>query len=193
MLWRDARTLGIAAALMVTFVFSGLWHGVYLHFVVWGTLHGVFLAGSVMLKPWKNRFYELVRLKKHPVRRFIQVFVTFNLVTFAWIFFRANSLADAWYVVSHLFSTASTHVSPFAAEQTGIASVLSPVLMEKGLRSFAFMLVSIGLMVLGNVVRKRIRIQAQPLWIRWSAYYALVLALIYLAVYNDVGFVYFQF
>src|ERR1700733_4257563 len=99
MQWRDARTLGVAAALMVTFLFSGLWHGVSLNFVVWGALHGVFIASSVFIKPWQNRTYELARLKNHSVRRFIQVFVTFNLVSFAWIFFRANSLADAWYVV----------------------------------------------------------------------------------------------
>lgn len=193
MQWRDARTLGVAAALIVTFLFSGLWHGASLNFVIWGALHGVALATSVFIKPWQNRMYEHAGLKNHPIRRFIQVFVTFHLVTFAWIFFRANSLADAWYVVTHLFSTTSTHVSPFSAAPSGVAALLSPVLMDKGLRTFALMTVSVLLMFVGSYCRKHIRVQAQPLCVRWSLYYGLAVALVYLSVYDNVGFVYFQF
>ena len=191
--WRDARSLGLAAALMVTFLFSGLWHGVSLTFVVWGALHGVFLASSVLMKALKNEKSRRSELTNRHLPQFIQVFVTFHLVTFAWIVFRANSLSDAWYVVTHLLSTMSTHVSPFAAQPSGVAALLSPVLMDTGLLSFVLLVVSVSLMSAGNYLRKRIRVQAQPVWIRWPLYYTLVLALIYLSAYNDVGFVYFQF
>jgi len=193
MQWRDARALGVASALMVTFLFSGLWHGVSLNFVVWGALHGVFIASSVFIKPWQNRAYEIAQLKNRRVRRFIQVFLTFNLVSFAWIFFRANSLSDAWYVVTHLFSMTSTHVSPLAGQASGVAALLSPILMDMGMRPFALMAFAVILMFSGLYLKKRIRIQTQPLWLRWSLYYALVLALVYLSVYDNVGFVYFQF
>jgi alginate O-acetyltransferase complex protein AlgI len=193
MQWRDAQTLGVAAALMVTFLFSGLWHGASMNFVIWGALHGVFIATSVFTKPWQDRVYEHARLKDHPLRRLIQVFVTFHLVTFAWIFFRASSLADAWYVVTHLLSTTSSHVSPLASQSSGLANLLSPVLMDKGMHGFALMTLSVLLMFAGSYYGKRIRVQAQPLLVRWGVYYALVLALVYLSVYDDVGFVYFQF
>lgn len=192
--WRDARTLGVAAALMVTFVFSGLWHGISATFLVWGALHGLFLTTSVLVKATKKATSRPPTLVgHHRLRRFVQVFVTFNLVTFAWIPFRARSLADAWYVATHLLSTTSTHVSPFSAQSSGVAALLNPVLMDQGLLSFALLVISVALMSAGNYLRKRIRVQAQPVWIRWSLYYTLVLALIYLSVYNDVGFVYFQF
>ena len=193
MQWRDARTVGVAAALMVTFLFSGLWHGASLTFVVWGALHGVFIATSAFIKPWQNRMYEHAGLKNHPLGRLIQVFVTFHLVTFAWIFFRASSLADAWYVVTHLFSTTSSHVSPLASQSSGLTNLLGPVLMDKGVHTFVLMALSVLLMFAGSYYRKRIRVQAQPLLVRWSLYYALVLMLVYLSVYDNVGFVYFQF
>jgi alginate O-acetyltransferase complex protein AlgI len=193
MQWRDARTLGVAAALMVTFLFSGLWHGVSATFVVWGALHGVFLTTSVLIKASKKATSRHSKFTNHPFRRFIQVCVTFHLVTFAWIVFRANSLSDAWYVVTHLLSATSTHISPFSAQPSGFAALLNPVLMDQGLLSFVLLVVSVVLMSGGNYLRKRIRVQAQPVWIRWSLYYTLVLAMIYLAVYDDVGFVYFQF
>ena len=191
--WRDAGTLGLAAALMVTFLFSGLWHGVAVTFLVWGALHGVFLATSVLMTDRKNGMPRHSKVTNHPFRRYIQVFVTFHLVTFAWIVFRANSLSDAWYVVTHLFSTLGTNISPFAATPSGVAALLNPVLMDHGLLSFVLLVVSVLLMGGGNYLRKRIRVQAQPVWIRWSLYYTLALALIYLSVYNDAGFVYFQF
>src|SRR5262245_41826840 len=91
MKWRNAGTVGVAAALMVTFLFSGLWHGVSATFFVWGALHGVFLTTSVLMKAMKKVGPLHAKVASHPVRRFIQVFVTFHLVTFAWIVFRANS------------------------------------------------------------------------------------------------------
>jgi hypothetical protein len=96
-------------------------------------------------------------------------------------------------VVTHLLSATSTHVSEFSTQPSGISALLNPVLMDQGLLSFALLVVSVVLMCGGNYLRKRVRVQAQPVWIRWSLYYTLVLALIYLSVYSDVGFVYFQF
>jgi len=55
------------------------------------------------------------------------------------------------------------------------------------------MVFAVLLMFLGLYLKKRIRMQSQPLWLRWSLYYSLVLALLYLSVYDNVGFVYFQF
>jgi hypothetical protein len=46
---------------------------------------------------------------------------------------------------------------------------------------------------LGSTFSKTVRLQEQPIWFRWSMYYALILALVYLNAHDDVGFVYFQF
>ena len=191
--WRNARNLGIAAALMVTFVFSGMWHGVNFHFVVWGTLHGAYMAIAVLFRPWRNVVYDAIGLKNKSVRRAIQVVITFNLIAFAWIFFRANSLSDGWYIATHLLS-ADHHLSYASGHMGGLLGrILDPLLLDKSRRDFALMALSVCLMAAANLMKPRLRLMQQPLWMRWSLYYGLVLALIFLSAYNNVGFIYFQF
>lgn len=194
--WRNARAFGTAAALLVTFLFSGLWHGASWNFVVWGLLHGFFLAVSLIVKPWQNQAWEWIGLHNHPVRRAVQMVITFNMVAFAWIFFRANSLGDAWHVTTHLFSGVADYLIAVVTHfdrLTQLKYLRDPILMEKGLYSFVLVAVATAFMFLGETLRNRVTLQAQPAYVRWSTYYLLILATSYLAAYDDVGFIYFQF
>ncbi len=188
--WRSAGKFGVVGALLVTFLFSGLWHDVAITFVVWGLLHGVYLASSVLLKPWRESVFRKVGLANHPGRRVLQGIVTFNLVSFAWIFFRARSIQDGWYIVTHLFAGTSTRISYATAARGG---VMGAILNGGAARDFVMLGAAIALWLLGNTFRKIVRLHEQPIWIRWSMYYALILAVVYLNAYDDVGFVYFQF
>lgn len=82
--------------IIITFLISGLWHGTGITFVIWGLLHGFYQVVT--------RFFgQLFHIKKDsmppaPVR-FIQCVITFACVCFAWLFFRANSISDAIYVI----------------------------------------------------------------------------------------------
>jgi hypothetical protein len=60
-------------------------------------------------------------------------------------------------------------------------------------RDFAMLGAAMAVWFLGSAFSKTVRLQEQPIWFRWSAYYALILALVYLNAHDDVGFVYFQF
>jgi len=83
--------------LMLTMLLGGLWHGASFNFVIWGLLHGLFLAfhrwvlggdvpdAAVRWREWPN------------------VLVTFVVVNIAWIFFRAETLADSFGVIRGLF------------------------------------------------------------------------------------------
>ncbi|NCO53921.1 MAG: MBOAT family protein [Bacteroidetes bacterium CG02_land_8_20_14_3_00_31_25] len=75
--------------LMLTMVLGGLWHGANIRFIIWGTIHGVALA---LHKIWLSVFSS--HKKQSAILRMLGVFVTFNLVCFAWLFFRAHSLND---------------------------------------------------------------------------------------------------
>jgi len=85
--------------LLLTMLLGGLWHGAAWRFVIWGGLHGVWLV-------WE-RYREERRPEASPatgarlVRRRL---ATFHLVTFAWIFFRAPSLATAWEMIRRFFT-----------------------------------------------------------------------------------------
>ncbi len=83
--------------ILVVFLLSGLWHGANWTFVIWGVIHGIYFLFSDIFK-------SIILFPKFIIgRRLLEVILTFNMVAFAWIFFRANSLADAFYITSHLF------------------------------------------------------------------------------------------
>lgn len=87
--------------LMAVMVLGGLWHGAAWTFVVWGFLHGAFLAIHRMSGNYLPRGYQ----GRFSLRRdWLPTLVTFNLVCFAWIFFRAPNLSSAWTYVIGLFS-----------------------------------------------------------------------------------------
>lgn len=77
--------------LAITMILGGLWHGAALRFVLWGALHGTALA---IHKMWlsivpsaKSSGSEM-----SPLHRLLGIFVTFNLVCFGWLLFRADSM-----------------------------------------------------------------------------------------------------
>lgn len=77
--------------LMTTMVVGGLWHGASWMYVIWGALHGVFLVGHKQLKGIMKG--KSVEEKKTPGWRVaFNVFITFNLIAFSFVFFRARSL-----------------------------------------------------------------------------------------------------
>ena len=102
--WRNWGQAGTALALIVTFFVSGLWHGTTWGFIIWGLLHGVYLASSTYYRPYQKRLHKRLGIEKSKCLKWWQIFVTFNLVSFAWVFFRAKSLNDIKYLIGKLFS-----------------------------------------------------------------------------------------
>ena len=85
--------------LFITFLISGLWHGANWTFVVWGSLHGVYLIVENVIR--KNVFTSR---NESLISRLMSMVGCFILVSFAWIFFRASSIDDAFYVVKSIFT-----------------------------------------------------------------------------------------
>ncbi len=77
--------------LLVTMVLGGLWHGAAIRFVLWGTLHGVALA---LHKLWLSVVpgAKVSGYQMHPISRLAGILVTFHLVCFGWLLFRADSM-----------------------------------------------------------------------------------------------------
>ena len=88
--WRTYRNL------LLTLVISGLWHGAAWTFVVWGALHAV--ATLATRQAERSRWY------RHRVPTFLKQTLVFGFVCFAWIFFRAANLSDAWLIITRIFS-----------------------------------------------------------------------------------------
>lgn len=85
--------------LFLTFFISGIWHGANFTFIIWGALHGLF---SILEKALGLERRNLK--KKVSFKVIFNIIVTFLMVDFAWIFFRADSLADAWIVISKIYT-----------------------------------------------------------------------------------------
>jgi len=84
--------------LLATMLIGGLWHGASLRFIIWGGLHGI---GLVFNKIWNWLFGA--RLGNGRILRFFAVFITFQFVSFCWIFFRTPDMQSAGIMIKQIF------------------------------------------------------------------------------------------
>lgn len=96
---RNWKTLGGTIALIVTFLLSGLWHGASWGFIIWGLLHGIYLSIDAWYRPYRKKLYQRLKLERSRLAKIWQFVLTFGLVSFSWIFFRASSVQDAFLIV----------------------------------------------------------------------------------------------
>ncbi|MDH4241234.1 MAG: MBOAT family protein [Phycisphaerae bacterium] len=83
--------------MFLTMVISGLWHGAAWTFIIWGAVHA--------LGRFCTRELERTSLYKEKVPRILKQLFVFIFVTFAWIFFRAESIGDAWIIITGIFTS----------------------------------------------------------------------------------------
>ena len=88
--------------LMITMLLGGLWHGAAIRFVIWGGLHGF---GLVIGRIWNSIVGD--RFTSSRFGRIFAIFLTFNFVSFCWIFFRAPDMHSAFIMISQIFSNFS--------------------------------------------------------------------------------------
>ena len=108
----------------VIFIVSGFWHGANWTFVFWGLLNALYIMPSIILKTNRNNLEIVAQNKSFPtIKEGIQVIVTFLLTTLAWIFFRSDSLKEAFYYIRHLF-TRSLFELPISSPEFSISILL---------------------------------------------------------------------
>lgn len=174
--------------LFIVFLVSGLWHGANWTFVIWGALHGFYLVFGLITQKYRDRFNQLLRIDKVPI---ISTISTFVLVAFAWIFFRANSVDSAFYIVKHIFTGIPDVVHQLINNQ--------PVLESMGLKKNDFALSILLIIFLETVhyVQSKKSLSdifvQKPAYVRWAVYYGVILAIIFLGVFENRQFIYFQF
>lgn len=162
---------------MVTFIVSGLWHGANWSFVIWGGLHGGLQVAE-----------DIIKIK---IPRFLSAIITFILVCFAWIFFRANSVRDSIYIASNLFN---------GSELWGDNQYIYYVLNGLGLQLVELFIVVfciLLLMIIEFFSRKQNiheTLNRKPLALRFAVYYLLCVLILTVGVFSSgSAFIYFQF
>lgn len=182
MTWRNAGTAGAAAALLVTFLVSGVWHGASWGFIVWGLLHGIYMAAAVYYRPYQKKFHALLGLQKGPLKTVLQTCCTFALVCFAWIFFRANSIGDALYIVRHL-----------ADVSTSTKSLADQVLLGRSAQDLLIVALGVTIVSAGPRLYHLLDLFKRPFFVRWAYYAGVVLVIVFGGVQGKSTFIYFQF
>jgi alginate O-acetyltransferase complex protein AlgI len=81
----------------LTMLISGLWHGASWTFVVWGAFHAFFLSIERYFR-WPDK------LMKHKIGPFLSTTFTLTTVWFAWVFFRSQSIDQAWTIIGHMLA-----------------------------------------------------------------------------------------
>ncbi len=172
--------------IMIVFSLCGLWHGASWNFVAWGGLHGFFIVFAIKTRTVRHFVAGSFKLHDYPVvHRIIQMAAVFTMVCFGWIFFRANSLADALVLIKNGMSFNRGNMIIVQGGLSCLQMNLSVILI------FALLFV--------NCLQERIDISElishQPIIVRWLAYLSLVWVVIIFGVYNNdlVEFIYFQF
>ncbi len=90
--------------LIFVFTISGLWHGANWTYIIWGALNGFYLVFAIGMEKFNKKFSKVIGLAKTPLlNRTLQITVTFLLIAFSWIFFRANNLSDALLIIKKIF------------------------------------------------------------------------------------------
>ncbi len=114
--------------MVLTMIISGLWHGAMWTFLLWGAVHAL---GRLL-----TRAMEGTRFYRNHVPKAVKQLFTFSLVTFAWIFFRARSVEDAWLIVRRIAAGGlSDPAFPLLAANLVLLVWLYQCLYESRLRS----------------------------------------------------------
>ncbi|MDY0376735.1 MAG: MBOAT family O-acyltransferase [Desulfobacterium sp.] len=189
--------------LFITFLVSGLWHGASWNFVIWGGLHGIYLIFENILEDFFSRFSnkkatsssDLMTSAVRPslttvsdysitdsyLYKGFRIAGTLFLVNYAWIFFRANTVSDAFSITEKMFLTGGNPVTSVVAPSAFILNI--------ALILFLFF-VEIG----EQIVRIKHFWNTLPLAARWSVYimgfWAVAISTVF-GVKQD--FIYFQF
>lgn len=176
--------------LMIVFLICGLWHGANWTFVEWGMIHGLYLVIGLATKETRSKMVSFIGLTRLPrLHRGLQTVTTFILISLAWVFFRADSLYDAVYVVSHLHTgwgalfdgEALTQIVFFGKPRAQLVIALA---------SLAFVWL---IHALEDHENMRHLFRAKPYLLRWTVYYILLLSVLLLSAPSAQRFIYFQF
>lgn len=87
--------------LMITMLLGGLWHGASWRFMIWGAIHGIALSiHKLLMDVFPSLKKDRTEISRW--RKIVGIVITFHIVCFSWIFFRADSYTVAWDIMSQI-------------------------------------------------------------------------------------------
>jgi len=166
----------------IIFIVSGFWHGANWTFIAWGTLNALYFIPLLLINKNRSNLEILAQGRILPtLKETINVGLTFGLTVFAWIFFRAISIENAFNIISEIFSASIFSLPDFTGRYHALIVLL--------LITFMILIEWVGKEQKYALENLNLRIK-KPL--RFALYYLLIIAIIWYAG-NEQEFIYFQF
>jgi alginate O-acetyltransferase complex protein AlgI len=166
--------------LMLVFLISGFWHGANWTYLVWGGLNGFYLIFARLSQNFRGNLNKKLGFTKFPIIfKTSQILITFILITFAWIFFRANTITDAFLIIRK------------------IAALDGAIFIENPSK-LIFCFMGIGLLFIIELKREFYKgkfslFDHQNWMIRNLTYASLIIMILLFGVFDGGQFIYFQF
>jgi D-alanyl-lipoteichoic acid acyltransferase DltB (MBOAT superfamily) len=160
--------------ILVVFVISGLWHGANLTFLFWGLIFAI----AYLVEKGVNHLINPPSPKdKLTIARLLLSLKTFLIVTIAWIFFRSQSVEEAFDMFYYIGNNQTSEYEYLPAG--------------------TIMWVVLGLFILADLLLFNTRfdkwIGSKNLFVRWAVYFLLIFTIIVFAGVEEFAFIYFQF
>ena len=169
--WKIISTefLTYAFAAFITFFICGIWHGARLTFMIWGSLHGIYLIIERAID-------------RKTGKRLLNIFITYIMVLFTWIFFRSDNVHDAFLIIRTIFTHPGKLYIPFDSD------VVAPV----------YAVLGIVILLLIEIKREFFDLKFSLTknrneYVRMITYGLLIFLILYLGVFDASQFMYFKF
>jgi D-alanyl-lipoteichoic acid acyltransferase DltB (MBOAT superfamily) len=168
------ETWGYVIGMFITMLLGGLWHGATWTMVIWGSIHGLFLSIGYLTKKLRKKTYKKLGINKFKrIKIFFGTLFTFNLVTFAWIFFRSESFAKAINFIGHI--DLKTSIKGNGYMLFNLIMVISFIIFE---------------LIYKKIEEEQIKV---PTIIKLAGYAFFICVIIVLSIDSSNEFIYFQF
>ena len=179
--------------LLIVFAVSGLWHGAGWTFVIWGCINGIYQIVGSLFAPMRRKALAILKINPESLsHHLVKVIITFLLVDFSWLFFRADNIRHALRIIKSICKIHNPWI------------LMDGSLYTLGLsqKSFRVMLVSLGVLLFADILKykgiciRRIILE-QDWWFRWLVITGSVLMISLVGIwgvgYDASSFIYFQF
>ena len=180
--------------IMITFLVSGLWHGANWTYVFWGGLHGIYQIIGELILPLKKKIVDIFKIDINAFSHsFIKIICTFILTTFAWIFFRADSILESFAYIGRM----CTKPDPWVFFDSSLFKLGLNQTEMFILSASLILLIIVSLVQYIRKLRFNDFMMLQNGWFQFAVFYLMVTIILVFGEYgswNDANaFIYFQF
>lgn len=176
---------------MVVFLISGLWHGAYWHYVIWGVLNGALMILGQLTGPVRHEVYRRCGINEQTASvRCWKRGIVFALITGTWMFFRNGVGTAAGMIMTIVSSPPMAYCNP---NIWNVCGTVSKTVIVMGL-TVLFLMLQCQRNKRGRLVE---RFRGQPMLFQYLCIGGMLTVCLFIGAWNSTAvnteFLYFQF